>query len=106
MTAGNEAVEHVEGDGRYREEVYRGDGLPMVVKKSEPALGGLRGLLSSFHVSRDRSLGNLEASHEKLTVDEPMRLAPFWPAADKMLRNSGMTCEQFLTRRGIVWRST
>jgi hypothetical protein len=69
MPDDDEAMEHAKGDRGNCEEIHRRDGLPMVVKKGKPAPGRIRGLGGSFHPARDRSLGNIESEHQKLTMD-------------------------------------
>src|SRR5215469_6125331 len=64
-----EAVEHAEGDRRNREEIHRGDSFPMVTKKSEPALGGVRVSGRPFHPAGNGSFRNIKTEHEKFSMD-------------------------------------
>jgi hypothetical protein len=63
-----EAVEHTESDRRHGEEIHRGNGFPVVSKKSEPSLGRLR--ISEPVSSSGRSFfRNIKTQHEKFTMD-------------------------------------
>ena len=63
------AVEHAEGDGWHREEVHGRDGFAVIAQKGEPAPCAVRISWCPPHPSRDGSLRNVEAEHEKLTMN-------------------------------------
>jgi hypothetical protein len=44
-----EAVQHAECEGRYGEEIHRGDGLAMVVQEGQPAFRWLRVFRGMLH---------------------------------------------------------
>ena len=69
MSDYEEAVEDAEGEGWHREEVHSSDGFAVVAQKSEPAICPLRISWCPLHPSRDRSFRNVEAEHEKLTMN-------------------------------------
>ena len=62
-------VEHAEGRRWHGEEVHPGEVLAVVAKELAPLLPrfGIGG--APWHHSGDRALGNVEAEHEKFTVD-------------------------------------
>ena len=64
-----EAVEYAEGDRRDREEVHRSNRFTMVAQEREPSLGGFRISRCSAHPTRNSSFGNVEAEHEKFTMN-------------------------------------
>jgi len=62
-------VEDAEGQRWDCEKVHRGDRLTMITQKRKPAFGKF-GISRRFaHPAGDRSLGNVKAEHEKLTVN-------------------------------------
>ena len=63
------AIERAEGDRRNSEEVYRGNRFPVIAEKGKPAPGRLRISRRPFHPTRDRSLRDIKAEHEKLAID-------------------------------------
>ena len=63
------AVEHGEGNRGNGEEIHRGNGLPVITKKGEPALSRVRVSGGSFHPAGNRPFGNIKAKHEKFSVD-------------------------------------
>jgi len=69
MTDDEEAIEHTERDGGYRKEVHGGDRFTMVSQKSKPPFGwfGISG--RSAHPAGDGPLGNIDAQHQKFTVN-------------------------------------
>src|SRR5260221_11320158 len=69
VTDDEKAIEHAEGDRRNGEEVHRGNRFPVITEKGKPALGRLRISRGPFHPTRDRSLRDIEAEHEKLAMD-------------------------------------
>ena len=58
-----------EGDGRNSEEVHRGNRFPVIAEKGKPVPGWLRISRRPFHPTRDRSLRDIKAEHEKLAMD-------------------------------------
>ena len=58
-----EAVEHGKGNRGNGEEIHRGNGLPVITKKGEPALTRVRVSGGSFHPAGNRSFGNIKAKH-------------------------------------------
>src|SRR5258708_7837191 len=64
-----EAIERAEGDRRNSEEVHRSNRFPVITEKGKPALGRLRIASCPFHPTRDRSLRDIKAEHEKLAVE-------------------------------------
>ena len=64
-----EAVEHGKGNRGNGEEIHRGNGLPVITKKGEPALSRVRVSGGSFHPAGNRPFGNSKAKHEKFSVD-------------------------------------
>src|SRR6266478_6430 len=69
VTDDEKAIEHPEGDRRNGEEVHRGNRFPVITEKGKPALGWLRISRCPFHPTRDRSLRDIKAEHEKLAMD-------------------------------------
>ncbi len=69
VTDDEKAIERAEGDRRNSEEVHRGNRFPVITEKGKPALGRLRIASCPFHPTRDRSLRDIKADHEKLAVD-------------------------------------
>ena len=69
VTDDEKAIERTEGDRRNREEVHRGNRFPVITEKGKPALGRLRISRCPFHPTRDRSLRDIKAEHEKLAMD-------------------------------------
>lgn len=70
----HEEVEHAERDRWDREEVHCGDCFAMVPKECKPAFSRFRISGRASHPARDGSLGDIEAEHEKLSVNP--RCAP------------------------------
>src|SRR6266850_884584 len=63
------AVEHTEGDCWHGEEVHRRNGFSMVAQERKPAFRRL-GISRRFaDPTGDGSLGNVEAEHEKFTMN-------------------------------------
>src|ERR1700751_2138565 len=69
VTDDEKAIERAEGDRRNREEVHRGNRFAVIAEKGNPAPGRLRISRRSFHPTRDRSLRDIKAEHEKLAMD-------------------------------------
>src|SRR5690348_5422121 len=69
MTDDEETVEYSERDRRNCEEVHCSDGLPMIPKKCQPSLDWLRISWRLPHPSGDGSFRDIEAEHEKLSVN-------------------------------------
>jgi hypothetical protein len=69
VTDDEKAIERAEGDRRNREEVHRGNRFPVIAEKGKPAPGWLRISRRPFHPTRDRSLTDIKAEHEKLAMD-------------------------------------
>jgi hypothetical protein len=69
VTDDEKAIERAEGDRRNREEVHRGNRFPVITEKGNPEPGRLRISRRSFHPTRDRSLRDVKAEHEKLAMD-------------------------------------
>ena len=63
------AKERAEGDRRNSEEVHRGNRFTVITEKGKPAPGRLRISRRPFHPTRDRSLRDIKAEHEKLAMD-------------------------------------
>src|ERR1700730_14060374 len=68
MTDHEEAVEHLESEGRYGKEVHGGDGFAMVPQKGKPTFGRLGISRRSAHPAGDSPLGNIETEHQELAV--------------------------------------
>jgi hypothetical protein len=73
-----ERKQEIKGQRRYNAHIDSGDRLSVILQKSLPSLR--RRILATHHVFRDRRLGNLEAKHQKLTMDpgctpQPVSLA-------------------------------
>jgi len=58
-----EAVEQVEGEGWYAEEVHGGNGFTVIVQKSQPTLGRLRVSGRPAQPAGDGSLRHIKAQH-------------------------------------------
>jgi len=69
VTDDEKAIERAEGDRRNREEVHRGNRFTVIAEKGKPAPGWLRISRRPFHPTRDRSLRDIKAEHEKLAMD-------------------------------------
>ena len=69
VTDDEKTIERAEGDRRNREEVHRGNRFPVITEKGKPAPGRLRISRRPFHPTRDRSLRDIKAEHEKLAMD-------------------------------------
>ena len=69
VTDDEKAIERAEGDRRNREEVHRGNRFTVITEKGKPAPGWLRISRRPFHPTRDRSLRDIKAEHEKLAMD-------------------------------------
>lgn len=65
----DEAVVDSERKRRNGEEIHCRDCFLMISKKGKPTPGRMRDPGGSFHPAWDRSLGNIEFEHQKLTVD-------------------------------------
>src|ERR1700693_6186776 len=71
---------HAESDSRNGEEIHGRNSFPVVAQKGLPAFGRFRTFRRSFHPTRDGSLGNIEAEHEKLAMDA-------WGSPSRILNN-------------------
>src|ERR1700693_1235116 len=80
MADDEKAIEHAESDGRNGEEIHGCNSFPVVAQKGLPAFDRFRILRRSFHPTRDGSLGNIEAEHEKLAMDA-------WGSPSRILDN-------------------
>ena len=69
VTDDEKAIERAEGDRRNSEEVHRGNRFTVITEKGKPAPGRLRISRRPFHPTRDRSLRDIKAEHEKLAMD-------------------------------------
>jgi hypothetical protein len=69
VTDDEKAIERAEGDRRNSEEVHRGNRFTVITEKRKPAPGRLRISRRPFHPTRDRSLRDSKAEHEKLAMD-------------------------------------
>src|ERR1700751_1346744 len=69
VTDDEKAIERAEGDRRNSEKVHRGNRFPVIAEKGKPAPGWLRISGRPFHPTRDRSLRDIKAEHEKLAMD-------------------------------------
>src|SRR5712675_1184673 len=69
VTDDEKAIERAEGDRRNSEEVHRGNRFTVITEKGKPALGRLRISRRPFHPTRDRSLRDIKAEHEKFAMD-------------------------------------
>ena len=69
MADDEEAVEHAERDRRDGEEVHRRDSFSMIAQKGEPMFGWLGISWCSPHPTRNRSFGDIDTEHQKLTVN-------------------------------------
>ena len=69
VTDDEEAVEQAKGNRWNREEIHRPNGLPVVPKKGEPALGWIQVSEGSFHPSGNGSFGNIKTEHAQFSVD-------------------------------------
>ena len=92
-----EAVEKFESDLWYGEEVHRRNGFPMVSKVGEPTSCRFWVSWRSFHPTRDRSLGQINAEHEEFPMYP--RRSPAWVLGDhsedqipNLLRNTFPPC--------------
>jgi hypothetical protein len=63
------AIERAKGDCLNSEEGHRGNRFPVITEKGKPARGKLPISGRPFHPTRDRSLGDIKAEHEKLAMD-------------------------------------
>jgi hypothetical protein len=64
-----EAVENVNSERRYREEIHCREGFTMIVQKGYPSLCQIRTPGRFPHPAQDRSLRNIEAQHHQLTMN-------------------------------------
>src|SRR6267142_568873 len=80
VTDAETAIERAEGDRRNSEEVHRGTRFTVITEKGKPAPGRLRISRRPFHPTRDRSLRDIKAEHEKLAMDA--RRSPRWVLND------------------------
>src|SRR2546428_11407271 len=80
VTDDEKAIERAEGDRRNSEEVHRGNRFPVIAEKGKPAPGRLRISRRPFHPTRDRSLRDIKAEHEKLAMDAWR--SPRWVLSD------------------------
>src|SRR5882724_6581519 len=69
VTDDEKAIEQAEGDRRNSEEVHRGNRFTVITEKGKPVPGRLRISRRPFHPTRDRSLRDITAEHEKLAMD-------------------------------------
>ena len=69
VTDDEKAIERAEGDRRNSEEVHRGNRFPVITEKGKPASGWLLISRRPFHPTRDRSLRDIKAEHEKLAMN-------------------------------------
>src|ERR1700747_1793629 len=69
VTDDEKTIGRAEGDRRNSEEVHRGNRFPVITEKGKPAPGRLRISRHPFHPTRDRSLRDIKAEHEKLAMD-------------------------------------
>src|SRR5882724_12972649 len=69
VTDDEKAIERAEGDRRNSEEVHRGNRFTVITEKGKPVPGRLRISRRPFHPTRDRSLRDIKAEHEKLAMD-------------------------------------
>ena len=69
VTDDEKAIEQAEGDRRNSEEVHRGNRFTVITEKGKPARGRLRISRRPFHATRDSSLRDIKAGHEKLAMD-------------------------------------
>ena len=60
-------VEHLEADGRHREEVHRDHGLDVILEEGPPGLR--RRLAVARHVLADAGLANVDAQFEQFAVN-------------------------------------
>ncbi len=77
-----EAVEHVEGERRDREEIHRRDGFAVIMQERQPTFGGFWMPGCSPHPARDGGFRYLEAEHEEFPVDA--RRTPGWILRDHL----------------------
>jgi hypothetical protein len=68
VTDDEKTIERAEG-GRNSEEVHRGNRFTVIPEKGKPAPGRLRIARRPFHPTRDCSLRDIKAEHEKLAMD-------------------------------------
>jgi hypothetical protein len=68
VTDDEKAIERAEGDRRNSEEVHRGNRFTVITEKGKPVPGRLRISRRPFHPTRDRSLRDIKAEHEKLAM--------------------------------------
>ena len=80
MADDEKAIKHAESDSRNGEEIHGRNSFPVVAQKGLPAFGRFRIFRRSFHPTRDGSLGNIEAEHEKLAMDA-------WGSPSRILDN-------------------
>jgi len=80
MADDEEAVEHAKRDRWHSEEIHRSNGLAMVSKEGQPALGRVRISRRSFHPTGDGSLGKIKAEHGEFPMDP--RCSPGWVVSD------------------------
>ncbi len=62
--------------------VHRGNSLAMIAQKGQPTLRGLGALGRPSHPAGDSGFRNLEAEHEKFTMDA--RRTPMWILCDHL----------------------
>jgi len=64
-----EAVQHAKSQSGHCEEIHGHDGVAVIAKEGNPALGGAVGTREAAEVAGDRALGDVEAELEELAVD-------------------------------------
>jgi hypothetical protein len=69
MADDKEAVQDAEGQRWDGEEVHRSNGFTMITQERKPAFRGFGVSRRFTHPAGDRSLGNVEAEHEKLAMN-------------------------------------
>jgi hypothetical protein len=80
MTDDKEAIQHAERDCGHGEEVHGCNRLSVIAQEGEPALGWLGVSWRMAHPARNCAFRDIEAQHEKLTVNS--RRAPGWVLCD------------------------
>ena len=64
-----EAIQHAKRQCGHGEEIHGHDGVAVIAKEGNPALGGAVGTREAAEVAGDRALGGVEAELEELAVD-------------------------------------
>jgi hypothetical protein len=80
MADDEKAVEHAKRDRWHSEEIHRSNGVAVVSKEGQPALGRVRNSRRSFHPTGDGSLGKIKTEHEEFPMDP--RCSPGWVVSD------------------------